>query len=129
MFVYFIHAIITWLLTGLIWTVQLVHYPFFKFSTLSKDAFLFHQRQISFLVMPLMITELLTGIYLLIRDWPLYQYVNGVNVLIIFLLWIHTFAIMVPLHQHLLESPSKTIVSLLVKHNWARTLAWRNANK
>ena len=74
--------------------------------------------------MPLMITELVTGIYLLIRDWPLYQYVNGVNVLLIFLLWIHTFAIMVPLHQHLLESPSKTIVSLLVKHNWARTLAW-----
>ena len=74
--------------------------------------------------MPLMITELLTGIYLLIRDWPLYQYVNGVNVLLIFLLWIHTFVIMVPLHHHLLNSPSQNIVALLVKHNWVRTFAW-----
>ena len=67
--IYTIQLVLEWiiclLLTGLIWTVQLVHYPSFQF--IEKDSFVefekFHQRKISILVIPLMILEVLLSFY------------------------------------------------------------------
>jgi|EP01047_Picozoa_sp_COSAG01_P015167 hypothetical protein len=58
-----VHACITWALVGLIWTIQLVHYPLFaavgrkNFAKYEQQ----HTRRITVLVMPLMLAELGTA--------------------------------------------------------------------
>ena len=65
-FLFFLNVISAFLLTGVIWTIQLVHYPSFHFiDKLSFTNFHnFHERRISIIVMPLMLIELITSIAL-----------------------------------------------------------------
>lgn len=57
----------TFALTGLIWTVQLVHYPTFRYVSASQFVAFetFHQRRMSYVVVPLMSIELGTAMALL----------------------------------------------------------------
>lgn len=63
-----IHFASTWAMVGLIWIVQLVHYPMFgcldaaQFSRHMRD----HQQQISWIVLPLMMSELLSGLAMVV---------------------------------------------------------------
>ncbi len=54
-----LHAAITWTLCGLIWTIQFVHYPLFKFVW--QEQFrtypAHHACLISWLVIPLLLLE------------------------------------------------------------------------
>ena len=111
---------------GLIWTIQIVHYPFFKFIN-NQDfykAHIFHQQKISFIVVPLMLIELSTGIYIL------YLYLESnflfyfINLLIIFIIWATTFFIMVPIHKTLLLNNSIKNIKKLIFFNWIRTISW-----
>ncbi|MEK9727124.1 MAG: hypothetical protein VW397_03330 [Candidatus Margulisiibacteriota bacterium] len=124
MILYFLHGIVTWLLTGLIWTIQWVHYPFFKFANLNPNAFIYHQQRISVLVVPLMLFELITGLILLIRDGQIFPIINLINISLIILIWLHTFLIMVRIHRALDHAPSLTLIQQLVHQNWVRTMAW-----
>ena len=64
----------TLFMTGLIWCVQLVHYPLFArvgegtFSAYEQD----HQRRITWIVMPVMLVELASGV-LLFSDSPFWS--------------------------------------------------------
>ena len=62
-----LHIFGTFFLTGLIWVIQLVHYPAFRF--VESSAFInferLHTQRISLIVIPLMFTELLSGVYLI----------------------------------------------------------------
>ena len=64
-------------MVGVIWVIQLVHYPSFHF--IDKDIYdsfqKFHMNKISIIVIPVMILELATGFLLLIG--------NSKNILII----------------------------------------------
>ena len=57
------HLFSTFFLTGLIWIVQLVHYPGFNFVDANDFVAFekFHTNKISAIVIPLMFCELLTG--------------------------------------------------------------------
>lgn len=61
----------TWSMVGLIWPIQVVHYPLFssvgaeQFQEYSED----HQRLITYLVLPLMFVELGTAL-MLPPVWP-----------------------------------------------------------
>ena len=123
MLLYLIQAIITWILFGLILTVQVVHYPIFLFLN-TVDAFKFHQVKISYLVMPLMLIELGTAVYLFIRDWTPFFVINGINLALVIMIWVITFTLMVPLHQRLTRIPEKKDIESLIKYNWLRTMAW-----
>ena len=122
----FTHSLITFILLGLILVIQIVHYPFFNFLTIndSKEAFKFHQQRISLIVAPLMIVELFTGIYLAYSMWKIFPIIQIINLTLIIIIWIHTFLIMVPIHNHLEKNFSKDLVCRLVKQNWIRTFAW-----
>ena len=115
------------LLTGLIWTIQLVHYP--GFLGVGADGFLAyqqnHMRSISYLVIPLMLAELaMTGLLQ-------YYYQNipprGVYLstgLVVFI-WGVTFFISSPLHGKLIaEGYNSTVIQQLITTNWLRTVAW-----
>ncbi len=111
------------LMSGLIWVVQFVHYPSFKYASSAKfKSFCeFHVKSISFIVMPLMIVELVTGAYLFISG-P--NFIHALNFSFIILTWISTFILSMPLHQKLAKDYDITTINNLVMTNWPRTLFW-----
>jgi len=112
------------LLTGLIWTIQLAHYPLFAFLDPArfKEAMAFHQNAITPLVAPLMVAEL--GLAL-IRAYHERTPVAFAGLLLVLVIWGQTFFIQVPLHQRLLtETDPAATLRALVASNWGRTLTW-----
>lgn len=120
------HAILTFILFGLILTIQCLHYPFFKFinPTINHSAHTFHQNRIGFIVGPLMVLELVTGIYLSIKMWTPFWQIQCINLVLILSIWIHTFFIMVPIHKLLLLNFNESIIRKLIVMNWIRTISW-----
>ena len=114
-------------LTGLIWTVQLVHYPGFAYVAPEKFA-AFHQhhtRSMSWVVLAPMVLELgLAG-------WLAWQGRNTLGAavwwglaLVVFI-WAATFLISVPFHNRLTaDGYSYVAIDGLVRTNWLRTVAW-----
>jgi uncharacterized membrane protein len=110
-------------MTGLIWLIQLVHYPAFKYA--SQNDFLnfhtFHSQRISMIVMPVMVIELLTGALLF---WQSTQPIIIINMILLLLIWLSTFFLSVPLHNKLAQGFCDKTSSQLVLTNWPRTIFW-----
>ena len=123
-FIFFLNILVSFLLTGIIWTIQLVHYPSFNF--VNKLNFLdfhkFHSTKISFIVIPLMLPEFFSALLLLIRDSS--SSFLWINFGLIVLIWLSTFFIQVPLHNILSQRKDKVAISRLVSTNWIRTTLW-----
>ncbi|MCJ8275239.1 MAG: hypothetical protein HRT44_00125 [Bdellovibrionales bacterium] len=120
-----IHFATCLFMTGVIWIVQLVHYP--SFAYVASESFYnfnkFHQMSISLVVMPAMILELLTG-FALVALSP----ANAINVILLgllLLIWLSTFFLSVPLHNSLMNQGFDTkVIEQLVFTNWPRTILW-----
>lgn len=121
--VFYIHFLSCLFLTGLIWTVQLVHYPSFMYiSDFSFQQFSsFHQKKISLIVGPLMALELVTGIILIAEN---NHYVLLINFLGILLTMAATILISMPLHRILTRRKAYPVIKKLVSTNWIRTFLW-----
>jgi hypothetical protein len=121
------HAGATLAMTGLIWFVQLVHYPLFLYAS-KRDFALFskaHQRRTTWVVAPLMLVEMgsASALLLLVSD-PLAQGLAVAGWLILVLIWLSTASIQVPLHRRLSSGYSPAVAQRLVRTNWVRTLGW-----
>ena len=123
-FLFFLNFISAFLLTGVIWTIQIVHYPSFHYiDKLSFTNFHnFHERRISIIVMPLMLIELITSIALYINN--MWSIIFALNLLIVGLIWCSTFFVQVPIHNILSEKKDKNLIEKLVNTNWIRTFLW-----
>lgn len=120
-FMLILHILSCFLLTGLIWTVQLVHYPSFYFTIdKMKEFHLFHTTRISLLVIPMMLTELGTALYL---TW-LTPTAFAWNLCGIGLIWVSTFFLSVPIHNQLSIKQNADLIKRLILTNWPRTLLW-----
>ncbi len=112
-------------LTGVIWTVQLVHYP--GFAQVGRESFpAFHQqhsRRISWVVMGPMVLELLLALGLAWQGRSLGAAVWWALGLV-GLIWAATFFISVPFHNRLARGYDYIAIDGLVRTNWGRTLAW-----
>ncbi len=112
-------------LTGLIWTIQIVHYPLFKFA--DKANFVAfeseHGLRVSSIVLVPMLLELaLTVVFLgskLVPVW--YPWLCAALVAII---WLSTFFLQVPQHSILASGFDPKAIAILVSSNWIRTIAW-----
>ena len=66
------HLIFTSIMTGVIWVIQIVHYPSFHF--IEKELYTvfqkFHMNKISIIVIPIMLAELITGMMLFLDKSP-----------------------------------------------------------
>ena len=118
-----VHFLSTSLMVGIIWVIQLLHYPAFHFIKESDYVEFqhFHMQRISFIVVPVMILELFSAFMLV-------YYVRS-NLLILCLIillfiWLITFVFFTKLHQSLLSGYDKIIVDKLVQINWSRTVLW-----
>lgn len=123
-FLFFLNVISAFLLTGVIWTIQLVHYPSFHFiDKLSFTNFHnFHERRISIIVMPLMILELISSVALYFNDMSNHTFL--LNLIVVGLIWCSTFFIQVPIHNILSQKKDNTMIEKLVNTNWIRTFLW-----
>lgn len=106
----------------LIWLIQILHYPSFKFY--SENDFVtgmkFHQRRITYIVLPLMISELVVSLFLLYQS----QKYSEIIFALVFLIWVSTFTLQVPLHRLLEEKKDLQIIKRLITSNWIRTILW-----
>jgi hypothetical protein len=121
------NAAATWLMTGVIWTVQVVHYPLF--ARVGVDGFIAyeksHTRRIGFVVIPAMVIELVTTLGLI--AWrPL-----GVTALQVWL-GVGLLGVVIgstalwqgPMHPRLALGFDAALHGRLVASNWVRTIGW-----
>lgn len=114
-------------MTGVIWFVQLVHYPLFggvgadHFREYEAD----HARLTTWVVMPPMILELATAFVLLRwRPSAMPEWSAWVAAALVLIIWLSTFLLQVPQHNVLSRGFDERAHQLLVQTNWVRTVAW-----
>jgi hypothetical protein len=116
-------AAATLFMTGVIWFVQVVHYPLMArvdrsgFQAYETD----HARLTAYVVVIPMIVELLLSFYLAIR-FPNALSLTGAS--LVGVIWCSTFLLQVPQHDILREGFQPSAHARLVNTNWIRTIAW-----
>ena len=121
------HTLATIMMAGLIWFVQLVHYPLFLFVGASDFARYEreHTRRVTWVVAPLMGMEALTAIVLVILAAGITMHVAAiVGLLLVAAIWASTAFVQVPCHRKLSTGYDLSTAQRLVTTNWLRTLAW-----
>lgn len=110
-------------MTGLIWLIQLVHYPSFRFVNPKRfsEFHEFHSRRITWIVLPIMALELTTAICLVYKSPTMLWTLNLAGVVLI---WLATAFLSVPSHARLGREGTANEMARLVRTNWIRTLIW-----
>ncbi len=121
------NVVATLFMVGLIWMVQVVHYPLFNdigeqnYASYQQR----HQSNITFIVGPVMLIELITAIMLI------WYPVEGIGkplvyagIGLVLLIWLSTAFIQVPCHEKLVKGFDPNAYKWLVNSNWIRTIAW-----
>ena len=122
-----VNCVATQFMMGLIWMVQIVHYPLF--SHVAEEKFVAYQKRhqtlTTYVVGPPMLIEAFSSV--LLAWYP----PMGVNIWLIYagiglvcLIWISTAAIQVPCHGKLAGGFDQNAHRRLVRSNWIRTIAW-----
>ncbi len=122
-----IHALATVMMAGLIWFVQVVHYPLF--SRVGPEAFAAyearHQARTTWVVMPLMLAELVTAVLIaFMTPRGIAPPLAWTALVAVLLIWGSTFFIQVPLHNRLAAAFDADAAAKLVATNWIRTVLW-----
>jgi len=122
-----IQAAVTLPLVGLIWTVQIVHYPLF--DGVGTDGFTEYERRhsvrITWIVAPLMLVELAISGWLAVRvpaGVPAWQCYLGAALTAG--IWLSTYFLQVPRHRQLAAGFVPSAHAALVGTNWLRTALW-----
>ena len=125
--VFLLQLVATLMMTGVIWIVQIVHYPLFSrvgsetFAAYHTD----HVRLISFIVVPLMLVEAGAAAWTVVEGPPFVPtWAAWTGLALVGVVWGSTFFGQVPLHESLSRSFDPTAHAALVNGNWIRTAAW-----
>jgi len=125
--VFVLHVATTMFMVGLIWLIQIVHYPLF--AHVGDNTFLdYHKRHtqwITTIVAPLMLLELATGLLLwLMAPLQPFWILNTMGIAVI---WGSTAFWQVRLHKQLslVDGTARlALIRQLVASNWLRTIFW-----
>ncbi len=117
----------TWFMVGLIWFVQIVHYPLM--AEVGRDGFAGYEAKHSawttWVVMPAMLLELGSAIALLVaRPTTMPPWLAWMGVALVAVVWLSTGLLQVPQHNRLLVAFDADAHAWLVASNWLRTIAW-----
>ena len=117
------HAFVTLFMTGLIWFVQVVHYPLF--NRVGKTDFAayqaHHARRTGRLVGGPMLLELGLGVAL---AWSPGGALAWCGLGLLGIIWLSTAIGQVPAHHRLEKGFDQAAHRRLVVGNWVRTIAW-----
>ncbi len=126
-FMLLIHAGATLAMAGIIWFVQIVHYPLFAlvdsphFARHQHE----HQHRTGRVVGPLMILEGVTaGVLFALRPPGVVDAVLWTGAFLLVTIWLSTAFLQVPAHRRLERGFDPQALARLVGTNWIRTIAW-----
>lgn len=122
-----VHLAATLLMCGVIWTMQLVHYPLFaRVGAAAFPAYeAAHQSRITWIVAPLMLAELATAAWLALRTPPgIPPAAAWTGLALVLVAWGVTGLVSSPLHGVLAGGFDAGAHRALVLTNWIRTAAW-----
>lgn len=122
-----VHAAATLIMVGLIWFVQVVHYPLF--GAVGTDGFASYARRhaqlTSWVVGPPMLIEAASALALLFFAPPgVPAFILWLGLALLALIWLSTALFQVPAHTRLQQGFDPVLHQGLVRSNWIRTLAW-----
>lgn len=121
------NAVATIFMTGLIWFVQVVHYPLFaavgpaEFPAYAR----LHQSLTTFVVGPPMLVEAITaGLLVVMRPTGVSAWIPWAGLGLVAVIWASTALLQVPAHGKLSAGFVPETGAFLVSTNWIRTAAW-----
>lgn len=122
-----VHAAATWTMVGLIWFVQVVHYPLFAHVGADESVRYAHehQRRTSYVVGAPMAVEGVSSLALFafapegISRWWAF-----VGLVLLAVVLGSTVLLQVPAHARLAQHYDEGVVRRLVATNWIRTVGW-----
>lgn len=114
----------SWGLFVLIWLIQIVHYPSFRYIDATQfDSFHnHHTNMITLIVLPLMLCELMNVLWVTYKTSfsSIFLLLSG----IVFIIWLTTFLVSVPLHGQMVQFKNAAAIEKLIATNWIRTIFW-----
>lgn len=122
----YLHAASTLIMVGVIWVIQLVHYPLFEL--VGRENFVAYERshtvRIGIIVMPTMIIEAATTLLLLALFNGAGSRLAWIGAMLLAIIWGSTALLQVPCHERLAVRFDEAAWQRLVRTNWIRTIAW-----
>lgn len=122
-----LHAGATLLLVGLIWTIQVVHYPLF--DAVGADRFADFEARHTAAIGKLLVVP--AGMEVALSAWLAIAPPDGVPLGLILasgallaVIWVTTAFVQVPIHGRLSAGFDPVVHRRLVASNWWRTAAW-----
>lgn len=111
---------------GLVWFVQVVHYPLFNFAAGDRfsDFEKSHTRLATYVVAPVMVVELVTSTILLFKSTASMKPFFIAGFVLVLGIWLSTFLVQVPRHKNLKNGYDSNVHRSLVISNWIRTACW-----
>jgi len=122
-----LHLLATASMVGLIWFVQVVHYPLF--AAVGTGGFAeyerLHQRRTSLVVGPLMAAEGATAVWLALAPPDgLPRILPLLGLAVLGVIHASTVLLQIPQHAALASGYDPAHVNRLVRTNWVRTVGW-----
>jgi hypothetical protein len=122
-----LHALATMTMTGLIWFVQVVHYPLMR--QVGPVQFVvyeqLHLQRTTWVVAPLMLIEAVTAAAIAtVAPTGVARILAWTGLALLACIWFSTAALQVPCHRRLQLGFDRATLARLVATNWGRTAAW-----
>jgi hypothetical protein len=121
------NLVVTLYLTGLIWTIGVVHYPLFNLADRTTFATFeaAHSARISSIVLLPMLAELALSVAFVFQSNSVApSWAAWLGLALVIVNWLSTFLLQVPQHGVLSSGFSQSAVETLVATNWIRVAAW-----
>jgi hypothetical protein len=121
------NLVVTLYLTGLIWTIGVVHYPLFNMADRANFAAFeaAHSARISGIVLLPMLAELgLSIAFVFGSNSVAPTWAAWLGLVLVIVIWLSTFLLQVPQHGVLSGGFSQAAYETLVNTNWIRVAAW-----
>lgn len=122
-----VNAVATLMLCGLVWFVQLVHYPLLP----KADPVLLmryvsqHRRRATWVVAPLAAAETVSAAALVVfPDAARTHWLTWSGLVLVVLIWLSTWRLQAPLYARLIRRGDAAAAAELVRSNWVRTALW-----
>ena len=125
--VFLLNLAATWFMTGLIWFVQVVHYPLMG-GALGDGFAAYHRQHVARttrIVAPVMLLELATAALLpWLRPAEVPVAIAWVGLALVLVAWGSTVLLQIPRHNALAACYADATHGALCRTNWIRTIAW-----
>lgn len=121
-----IHAFAAAYVTGVLWFLQLAHYPLF--DEIGRDRFVSyeirHQRRTVWVSIPVVLVELLVACLIVLESAGTSNFALAVAGAVLLLAGWAAGVTIASLHEKLETGFDEVVWKKLLKRNWIRTIAW-----